>query len=128
MTVKSEKKNKILIIEDEKAVVFILQRRLEQDGFLVFSAEDGKKGLAMAQKERPDLILLDIIMPNMDGVACLKELRQKSWGKKIPVVILTNLSQEEKKAELLKAGAKGYLIKNDWRMSDISTKVTDWLK
>lgn len=83
---------KILIIEDEEPMRRVLKDTLEQEGFIVFESGDGKAGLEEAHLKRPDLILLDILMPKMDGMTVLKQLRKEEWGKGVPVVILTNLN------------------------------------
>ena len=83
---------KILIIEDEEPMRRVLKDTLEQEGFIVFESSDGKVGLEEAHLKRPDLILLDILMPKIDGMTVLKQLRKEEWGKGVPVVILTNLN------------------------------------
>jgi CheY-like chemotaxis protein len=83
---------KILIVEDEEPMRRVLKDTLEQEGFIVFESSDGKAGLEEAFVKRPDLILLDILMPKMDGMTVLKQLREEEWGKGVPVVILTNLN------------------------------------
>ena len=83
---------KILIIEDEEPMRRVLKDTLEQEGFIVFESSDGKVGLEEAYLKRPDLILLDILMPKIDGMTVLKQLRKEEWGKGVPVVILTNLN------------------------------------
>lgn len=84
---------KILIIEDETPMRRVLKDTLEQEGFIVFESRDGVTGLQDAMQHRPDLILLDIVMPHKDGMRVLKELREDDeWGKDVPIVILTNLN------------------------------------
>lgn len=86
------KTHTVLIIEDEEPMRHVLADTLGQEGLRVLEASDGKKGLSSALLNHPDLILLDIIMPQMSGMTVLKELRKDSWGQDVPVLILTNLN------------------------------------
>ena len=121
-------KKKILIVEDEIDVNDILKDRFLEEGFNVFTAQDGEEGLKKALEVLPDLILLDVLMPKMDGVTMLKELRKKEAGKKnIPVVMLTNYNEKEVKKESSDQGAVGYLTKTDWSLDDVVVKVKEML-
>ncbi|MBI2099267.1 response regulator [Candidatus Uhrbacteria bacterium] len=124
---KKGQKKKILIIEDEPAVYKALSDRLIKEGYETVIATDGAEGLQKAIKCKPDLILLDIILPVMDGMTMLKLLREQSFGKKIPVIILTNLSNGGMTAEALEQGAFHYLVKTDWKLGDVIKKVNDEL-
>jgi len=90
-----EIQKKILIIEDEAPLLHILETTLKREGFQVFTAGSGKVGLAAALRFRPHLVLLDLIMPGMNGIALLKKLRANEWGRDVPVIVLTNLSDTE---------------------------------
>lgn len=122
------KKKKILIVEDERSLLDILTRRFIDEKFEVVEALNGKEGLKVALKERPDLIILDIIMPVMDGMTMLKKLREDKWGKEVEVVILTNLSDVARVQESLSKGVYDYLVKSDWRLEDLVKKVKDKMK
>jgi DNA-binding response OmpR family regulator len=117
------KKKIILIVEDEKPLSGVLANKLMKEGYDVVEAANGAEGLAKIKKEKPNLILLDIIMPKMDGMTMLKKLRDTSVGKNIPVIILTNLSDIDKADEAVKANVKDYLIKSDWSLDDLVKKV-----
>lgn len=119
---------KILIIEDEKSLISALSDKFKKVGYEVLEAADGQLGLDMAIKEHPDLILLDIVMPVMDGMKVLENLRKDDWGKKARIILLTNLSDAEKEAECRNQGAHDYLIKSDWKIDDIVKKVDKELK
>ena len=93
------------------------------ENFVVFTAEDGKKGLKAALKEFPDLILLDLVLPIMDGFAVLKELKADEKAKKIPVILLTNLSQREEVDKGMAMGAADYMIKAHFMPSEVVDKV-----
>jgi two-component system, OmpR family, alkaline phosphatase synthesis response regulator PhoP len=119
---------KILIVEDDAAILFSVSKKLELiENVQVLTAEDGEKGLATALSEKPDLILLDIVMPKMDGIEMLKKLRQDDWGKKAKVIILSNLSNSKKYAEAKKLGVTDYIIKADWKLADVAAKVMEKL-
>mgnify|MGYP001594646631 CR=1 FL=1 len=102
---------KILIVEDEMFVRELYERVLSQNGFEVFTASDGEKGLAIAASAHPDLILLDVMMPGVNGLEVLKRLKADSDLKDIPVVLLTNLGQQSVIQQALDQGASGYLMK-----------------
>ncbi len=116
---------KILIIEDEQAQREALRDKLSLEGYEVFVASDGVKGLAAAIQHKPDLILLDIVMPNVDGISTLKKLREHEWGKKARVIMLSNLSE----AHVVLEGEQvdGFLVKSNWRMADLVAKIKDIL-
>ena len=110
---------KILVVEDVNFLQKAIKEVLGDAGFEVILAADGEEGLDKALKKHPDLILLDILMPKMDGMQMLKHLRQDSWGKKVPVVILTNLNSKDKLLEAAKEDVSDYYIKSDWEIEDL---------
>lgn len=118
---------RILIVEDEPSLLTILVDKLNREGFSCLEAKNGEEGLKVALREHPDLILLDIIMPVMDGMTMLYELRKDPWGKDAKVIFLTNLSEAEKVAESLSQGVFDYLVKSDWKLEDIVIKVKEIL-
>lgn len=115
----------ILIVEDESSLLLVLHDRLREEGFQIFKAADGKEGLKLALEEHPDLILLDLLMPVMNGVEMLKELRKDEWGKEASVMVLTNLSTDEKLAEVREFGVTDYLVKSDWKIEDVVQKINN---
>lgn len=122
MTQQNEKK-KILIVEDEKPLMMALHDKLTHEGFYVLQAGDGSEGLRLAFENHPDLILLDIIMPTMDGMTMLAKLRANEWGKNARIIVLTNLADEEKVEESMRQSVYDYLIKSDWTLEDLVKKV-----
>jgi DNA-binding response OmpR family regulator len=116
---------KVLIVEDEKSLRQALAKKLGREGFSTIEAENGREGLALALGEHPDLILLDIVMPVMDGMTLLRRLQDDEWGKSAKVVLLTNLSDNEFIAQALVIGAYEYLVKSNWTMDDIAHKVKE---
>lgn len=119
----------ILVVEDEKilrdAVVDILRLK----NFLPLEAKNGNEGVDFALAKHPDLILLDLIMPAMDGMAAFKKIREDAWGKKVPIIILTNLSATKEQSADNAATNKStyYLIKSDWKLHDIVRKIEEIL-
>lgn len=116
-----ENKKKILIVEDEVALSKALSIKLTKEGFNVLLAQNGKVGLDVALKEHPDLILLDIMMPVMDGMAMNNKLREDAWGKTANVIFLTNVSDENKWANFL--GGRHYLVKSSWPIEYVVKEV-----
>jgi len=116
-------KKSILLVEDDEPILGILQDKLSREGLEVIIARDGREGLKQALKHHPTLILLDILMPSMDGIEMLKRLRKDTWGRKADVVILTNLSYEVKEEEVAAQGVSDYWVKSDWKIDDIARQV-----
>jgi len=117
----------ILVVEDEGSLRKALTLKLTRHGYHVLEAENGQVGLDQALKHHPDIILLDIIMPIMDGITMFHELRKDDWGKSAKVLILTNLSDHEKMAIATEKKSYGYLIKSDWKIEDLMKKVRETL-
>lgn len=122
-----ETKKTILVVEDTAEYQRILSVKLAQFGYEVISATDGEEGLAMALDKHPDLILSDIVMPKMDGLAMLEKLRQDDWGKDVRVIMLTNLSGTEKVAEAMMHNSFEYIVKTDTTMEDLVKKIHESL-
>jgi DNA-binding response OmpR family regulator len=102
---------KILIIEDEQYLADMYKMKFEHEGYEVELAYDGERGIERARKSRPDLVLLDLVLPKIDGYAVLRALRANKKTKNLKIYILSNLGQEEEIEEGFKNGANGYLIK-----------------
>jgi len=116
---------KILVIEDESALLNALTTKFRNEGFSTLEAQNGQEGLDLALSAHPDIILLDIIMPKMDGMTMLKKLREDDWGREVPVLILTNLSDKQKVAEALEQNTFDYLVKSNWTLDDVVAKVRE---
>ena len=114
---------KILIVEDDNFLVDMYTTKFELEGFQVVSADNGEKGIELAQSESPDIILLDILMPKMDGFSTLIELKKDDATKDIPVILLTNLGQKEDVKKGFELGAAGYLIKAHFMPSEVVDKI-----
>jgi DNA-binding response OmpR family regulator len=121
MSIKKEKKIKILIIEDEESLVELLQDKLKKEGYDVEVALDGEKGFAKIGVFNPDLILLDIVMPKMDGYEVLEKMTEEKI--KIPVIIISNSGQPVEIEKTTKLGAVDHLIKTEFSAADVLAKV-----
>lgn len=119
---------KILFIEDESALQKTFGDLLKQEGFETISAFDGKTGLDLARLKKPDLILLDLILPKMDGFKVLEELKKDKKTKNIPVVVLTNLEGIEEVEKAIQLGATTYLVKAQYTLKEVISKVKEILK
>lgn len=120
--------HKLVIAEDDALLLRSLKDRFIQEGFTVFPAQNGVEAVKLSLEHHPDVILLDIVMPIMDGMTALKRLREDSWGKDASIIILTNLSDSEKVAEAVSAGVYDFLIKIDWKLDDLVKKVISQIK
>lgn len=119
---------KILIVEDELAYLKLLNDQLTARGYKVVQAVDGEKGLELAVKEEPDLILLDIRMPLMDGMSMLKLLRREEIGKKTKVIILTNVEPDDKIiSQVVHDEPSYYFVKSDIKFDDLIKKIEEEL-
>lgn len=110
---------KILIVEDEPQMLEALVDEFKGAGFSVLTAKNGEEGLKTAMENHPDLIVLDIIMPKMDGMTALRELKKNSWGALVPIIILTNINEPDKLAEALEIGVSEYIVKAETSLNDI---------
>ena len=118
-------KKKILIVEDNDKLIKFLSDKLDKEGYDLSVAKNGKLGLQKVATDKPDLILLDLVMPVMDGLTMLKKLRENS---KIPVIILSNLSDEDVIKEAGELGSESYMVKVDYSLDDIVAKIEKILK
>lgn len=121
-----DKTNKIvLVVDDEIALVKALESVLKTEGYKVITAPDGEVGFQMCHDHRPDLILLDILMPHLDGLGMLEKLRNcnDDFCKNVPVIILTNLTNEDFEINAKKLGAPDYVIKSDTDLKSIVAMV-----
>ena len=118
---------KILVVEDEISLLKAIEEKFIHEGFEVLKARNGEEGLRMAIETKPDIILLDIIMPKMDGITMIKELRKDAWGKNAKIILLTNLSSPEAVTEAIQHNVYDYLVKTNWKLEAIVLKVKTML-
>ncbi|MFA5061936.1 MAG: response regulator [Patescibacteria group bacterium] len=118
----------VLIVEDDNFLAEIYQKKFEMEGFKVSVAGNGELGLSDAKKKKPDIILLDILLPKLDGFAVLEALKKDASMKNIPIILLTNLGQKDDVERGLKEGANDYLIKTHFKPSEVVDKVRKVLR
>jgi len=118
---------KILFIEDESALQKTFGEILRQEGYEMISALDGETGLRLAKSEKPDLILLDLILPKMPGFDVLKKLKEDNETKDIPVIVLTNLEDIKDVDRAIELGATTYLVKAKYSLEEIVEKIKNAL-
>lgn len=113
-------KKTILLVEDEELMLIPLAEKLVKQGFNVVEAHDGEAGAALALEKHPDLVVLDIIMPKMDGMAAMKKIREdQDWGKDVPIIMLSNLSDPDKISDAANYNVFDFLVKTDWKLDDV---------
>lgn len=118
---------RIAIIEDDQTISQMYRMKFEADGFDVQLADNGKNGVELVKSFEPEIILLDLQMPEMDGAEALTEMRKHDWGKNVPVIILTNMGEEESPKALLTLNVKSYIVKADFTPSQVVGKVKETL-
>lgn len=119
----------ILLIEDDESFVATYKAKFEQEGFTLSVEKNGEEGLRSALANHPDLILLDIKMPKMDGMTVMKKLREDKWGKKVPIIILTNFDiNDDRIPEVVANNPAYYLLKADTSLEDTVDRVREVLE
>ena len=123
------KKPLLLVVEDDEVFYTALQIKFEKENYEVEVGKDGEEGLSLALKKHPDIILLDILMPRMNGMELLKKLREDSWGKTVPVVIMTNISTDNDQQinNVIDTQPSYYLIKSNTDIEEVVDKVKELL-
>jgi len=126
----AEEKTKVLIVEDDKFLSELISTKLDKEGYDIILANDGEQGLKKTLEEKPNIILLDIMLPGMDGFEVLENLKRHTDPaiKNIPVIILSNFGQEEKVERGLSLGAVDYLVKANFTTGEIVQKIKEVLK
>jgi len=114
---------KILFIEDEPALQKALANAFVREGFEIIQALDGETGLRLAKQKKPDLVLLDLILPRMDGFEVLRKLQQDQETKLIPVIVLTNLEGMGEVQKVIELGVRDYLVKTNYKLDELVEKV-----
>ena len=118
---------KLLIVEDEVALQDALKKVFTGEGYDVAQAFDGEEGIALAKEKHPDMILLDLVLPKKHGFEVLEEIKKEEALKNTPVLILTNLEESEEVMKAIELGARGYLVKANYALTDVLAKVKDIL-
>jgi two-component system response regulator ResD len=123
----TKKQIKVAIVEDEPAIAHMYRLKFEAEGYKVEMAEDGEVGLQLCEDMQPDIVLLDLMMPVMDGTEMLTKMRATDWGKDIKVLILTNRGREEAPEELRELNIHSYIVKAEMTPRQVFTKVQEAL-
>lgn len=118
---------KIAIIEDDQAIAQMYRIKFEGEGFEVETADNGKAGLELAEKMKPDIILLDLMMPEMTGDKMLEELRKTDWGKNTRVIILTNMGEQEAPPNVKGLGVRKFIVKAEMTPRQVAETVKTYL-
>lgn len=121
-------KKNILIVEDDQFFRDLLKKKLSSLGYNIIEAPNGEKGIELAKEKKPDLIILDLLLPNIDGFEVLSKVRTNSETSSTPVIIVSNLGQQEDVERGLKLGATDYLIKSQFDIESITSKIRNILK
>jgi OmpR family response regulator RpaB len=119
---------RILLVEDDRFLRKAAEVRLKRAGYTVITAADGEEALATAQTLRPDLVLLDLIMPRMQGFEVLRVMRTQAHLDGVPIIVLTNLSQDADRRQAMTQGATGYLVKANLSLDALADAVGDVFK
>ena len=120
-------KNKILIVEDDEFLRSLTAKRLEKEDFTVVVAVDGETALGIATEEKPNLILLDLLLPGLNGFQVLEKIKAEDSLKNIPVIIFSNLGQREDIEKAKQLGADDFLIKANFTLDDVVAKTKEYL-
>lgn len=118
----------VLIVDDEESLVSVLSQKFTDEGITAYVAYNGKEGLQIALEKRPSIILLDIMMPEMDGFDVMRHLHEDEWGKTVPIILLTNSSSIDTVARAVSSGMSEFLVKTDLRLDEVVEKVKSRLK
>ena len=121
----SQNTKSVLIVDDEESLVNVLSRKFTDEGIVAYTAFNGKQGLEVALEKHPDIILLDIMMPEMDWFDVMKHLQEDPWGKTVPIILLTNSSSIDTVAKAVSSGMSEFLVKTDMRLDDVVNKVKE---
>lgn len=119
----STSRTRLLLVEDDRFLRKAAEVMLRRHGFEVLTAQDGEEGLAVARAERPALILLDLIMPKMQGFQVIEHLKQDPGTADIPVIVMSNLGQESDVQRAMEAGALAYVVKSNVALNDLADRV-----
>lgn len=118
---------RILIVEDEEIMLDLLQRKLKTHGYEVLVARDGEEGLKLIKEERPDLIIMDLVMPKMDGFMVMEEIQKDEGLKKIPLIVVSNSGQPVEINRVKDLGAKDWLVKTEFNPQELVEKIKNQL-
>lgn len=119
---------RILVVEDDIDLLEALEREFRHNGFEVFGARDGISGIEIALQNHPQIILLDLLLPQLEGLSMYEKIQRYDWGKKVPVIVLTNYDDPIFTRKAAKLGVVDYMIKADYKPSQIVRRVKQYLE
>ena len=122
-----EQGKKVLIVEDEQTLLKTIEFTLKDKGYEVFVAMDGEEASKLIKEKKPDIILLDILLPKKNGLEVLQDMKEDPEVANTPVLLLTNLSDEESISQGVSMGARGYFVKSDMTLEEVAEKVAEVL-
>lgn len=114
---------KILIAEDDQSLLSVLTEKLTSEGFKIAAAQDGDEACAQAFSQHPDLVILDIMMPKLDGKAVLRQIRRDEWGKDVPIILMSNLDYSVHASEVATFKINDYIVKVNTSLEEIVQKI-----
>ena len=123
----AESSKKVLIVEDDQQISRVYEIQLKKEGISTIVARDGEEAIKLLMKEKPDLVVLDLMLPKKDGFDVLREVRGNPDLSKIPMIIISNLGQADDKTRALELGATEYLVKIDQSILEIIKKIKNYL-
>ena len=118
----------LLIIEDDTELADLLEHRAHLQGFRIYRAENGPEGLAIALREKPDVIVTDIMLPEADGLSVVAELRKHEWGRRVPVIVLTNYNDLKYIAQAINCGVYEFAVKAACSPAEVVDKAKEAIK
>lgn len=123
-----DKNKKVLIVEDDAQISKVYEIQLAKEGYVTFTAHDGDSAIKLMVEEKPDLAILDLMIPKKDGFEVLQEIKENHSDIKIPILVISNLGQNNDKIRVLELGATEYLVKTDHSIREIMDKVKNYLE
>lgn len=124
----ADTQKKVLIVEDDEHISKVYQIQLAKEGLAINLAQDGEEAVRLINSEKPDLVILDLMLPKKDGFWVLEEIRKDSKNSKIPILVISNLGQKTDEKRAMDLGASEYLVKIDYPIQEIITKIKSYLK
>ena len=122
-----EDQKRILIVEDDALLIEEMKTEFAKHHFVVDVAVDGEEGYSKVFSFKPHLVVLDIVVPKINGLELLKKLQEDPWGKTLPVIVLTNMGDSSNIAQVMELGNYDYLVKSDWALKDLTEKINQKL-
>ena len=124
----ADMQKKVLIVEDDEHIAKVYEIQLAKEGLIIIIARDGEEAVKIIESEKPDLVILDLMLPKKDGFWVLEEIKKNAKSSKIPILVISNLGQKTDEKRAMELGATEYLIKIDYPIQEIISKIKSYLK